>query len=233
MDVEVSFYGNLVRVAGARTRRVRVDGDAPTVSDLRAAIRREIPGVAPHLDHTAVGMGTELLPDDAPLVAGAEISLLPPVSGGEHAAGRVQDGPLSLDALIRETGGVDDGALVVFAGNVRARDAGAEVSGLDYDVHREMAEKVIRGIEEAIERQEGILACRIVHRVGFVPAGEASVYVVVRGRHRPEAFRAAREGIDRVKSEAPIWKEDVGADGTRRPRSNEEGTPLVGGKDRP
>jgi molybdopterin synthase catalytic subunit len=145
---------------------------------------------------------------------------------------RIQEGPLSLDALIHETGGVDDGALVVFAGNVRAHDAGAEVSGLDYDVHREMAEKVVRRIEADIGRQDGILACRIVHRVGFVPAGEASVYVVVRGRHRPEAFRAAREGIDRVKSEAPIWKEDVHPDGSRRARSSEEGTPLTGGENR-
>lgn len=82
MDVEICFYGNLVGIAGGRNRTVRVDGDAPKVSDLRAAIRREIPAVAPHLEHTAVGMGTELLGDDAPLVAGAEISLLPPVSGG-------------------------------------------------------------------------------------------------------------------------------------------------------
>lgn len=227
MEVEVCFYGNLVRIAGARRTTVRVDGESPTVSDLRAAILRDIPLVEPHLGHTAVGMGTELLPDSAPLVPGAEISLLPPVSGGGDVTDRIQEGPLSLEALIDQTGGVDDGALVVFAGNVRAHDAGTEVSGLDYDVQREMAEAVIRRIEADILRQEGILACRIVHRVGYVPAGEASVYVIVRGRHRPEAFDAAKEGIDRVKAEAPIWKEDVHPDGSRSPRTSERGTPLV------
>jgi molybdopterin synthase catalytic subunit/molybdopterin converting factor small subunit len=229
MHIEVSFYGSLVRLAGGRTRTVQVEGEAPTVSDLRAALSREIPGIARHLPHVAVGMGTELLPDQAPLEPGAEVSLLPPVSGGEEVLPRVQDGPLDLAAILRETEGVDDGALVVFAGNVRASDGGLSLAGLDYDVHLEMAEATIRRIERDIEEKEGVLRCRIVHRVGHVPAGEASVYVVVRGRHRPEAFEAAREGIDRVKSEAPIWKEDVLEGGERRPRPTDSGVPLTPG----
>jgi molybdopterin synthase catalytic subunit len=72
-----------------------------------------------------------------------------------------------------------------------------------------MAERTLRRIEGEICALEGVLSCRIVHRVGEVRAGEISVYVVVRARHRPEAFAAAREGIDRVKAEAEIWKEDV------------------------
>lgn len=136
----------------------------------------------------------------------------------------IREEPLSLDELLRETEGVDAGALVVFAGTVRAEDGGDRLSALDYDVHRTMAEKVVREIEEALEGREGILACRIVHRVGPVAAGEPSVYVVVRGRHRPETFEAAREGIDRVKREAPIWKEEVHLDGQRRP--GREAVPL-------
>jgi molybdopterin synthase catalytic subunit len=203
-----------------------VEGEAPTVSDLRAVLSREIPGIAGHLPHVAVGVGTELLPDQARLEAGAEVSLLPPVSGGDDL-GRVQDGPLDLSAILRETEGVDDGALVVFAGNVRASDGGLSLAGLDYDVHREMAEATIRRIEQDLEGRDGVLRCRIVHRVGYVPAGEASVYVVVKGRHRSEAFEAAREGIDRVKSEAPIWKEDVLEGGERRPRPTDAGVPLM------
>lgn len=140
---------------------------------------------------------------------------------------RIQDGPLSLETLITETAGLDDGALVIFSGNVRAVDGELQVEALDYDVHREMAEQAIRRIEEEILERKGVLSCRIVHRVGYVPAGESSVYVVVRGRHRPEAFEAAREGIERVKREVPIWKEDVLADGTRQPRPTDSGTPLV------
>jgi molybdopterin converting factor small subunit len=59
-----------------------VSGDPPTVADLRAAIARELPDVAPHLRHAAVGMGADLYSDEAILRTGEEISLLPPVSGG-------------------------------------------------------------------------------------------------------------------------------------------------------
>ena len=142
-------------------------------------------------------------------------------------AERITGGLLSPEELIRETAGTDDGALVVFSGNVRRRDRGDDIAALDYDVHREMAEAAIRRIEEEITRRDGVLACRIVHRVGLVPAGESSVLVVVRGRHRAEAFDAARDGIDRVKREAPIWKEDVFRDGRRTPRPPERGTPLA------
>ncbi len=143
-------------------------------------------------------------------------------------AERITSDPLSPAALIGETEGTDDGALVVFSGNVRGQDEGKRIAALDYDVHREMAEVAIRRIEDEITARDGVLACRIIHRVGYVPAGESSVLVVVRGRHRAEAFEAARDGIDRVKEEAPIWKEDVFADGRREPRSPECGTPLVG-----
>jgi len=137
---------------------------------------------------------------------------------------RITEGPLSLDDLLDETAGVDSGALVVFAGTIRASDDGVGIETLDYDVHRAMAEEVIRRIEKELEAREGVLACRFAHRIGPVPAGEASVYVVVRARHRPEAFEAARAGIDRVKSEAPIWKEEVRSDGSRVP--SEASVPL-------
>ncbi len=82
MEVEVCFYGNLIHLAGGRVRTIRVDGTSPTVSDLRAAIAQEIPDMASHLRHTAVGMDSELLSDDAPIREDAQIALLPPVSGG-------------------------------------------------------------------------------------------------------------------------------------------------------
>jgi molybdopterin synthase catalytic subunit len=140
---------------------------------------------------------------------------------------RITDDPISLDLLLRETDGVDSGALVVFAGTVRTSDAGRDVVALEYDVHRDMAEAAIRRIEKDLLSREGILACRVVHRVGSVGAGEPSVCVVVRARHRPEGFAIAREAIDRVKSEVPIWKLDVFADNTRSPSPS--AVPLVPG----
>ncbi len=141
---------------------------------------------------------------------------------------RITRTPLDLNALLEETTGVDAGAVVVFGGTVRRHDGGEELAALEYDAHEAMAEKRIQQIEREIQEREGVLACRIVHRWGRVAAGEPSVWVVVRARHRPEAFHAARDAIDLVKSRAPIWKEDVTVEGDRRPHPLERGTPLEG-----
>ena len=72
-----------------------------------------------------------------------------------------------------------------------------------------MAEERIAAIvSEAIERH-GLEAAAAEHRVGSVPLGEASVAVAVSAAHRAEAFAGAREIIDRIKEEAPIWKKEV------------------------
>ena len=87
-DIEVTLYGSLADVAGRRRCRIRVRAEGargPTVRELRAALVREVPALAPYLDHAAIGRGTELLPDDGILEshgASDEIAVLPPVSGG-------------------------------------------------------------------------------------------------------------------------------------------------------
>ena len=53
----------------------------------------------------------------------------------------------------------------------------------------------------------------IVHRVGRLEIGEASVVIAVASPHRGESFEACRYVIDRVKQEVPIWKKEVFTDG--------------------
>jgi molybdopterin synthase catalytic subunit len=66
---------------------------------------------------------------------------------------------------------------------------------------------------EAVERH-GLCAAAVEHRVGHVELSEPSVIVAVSAPHRGEAFAGAREIIDRVKAEAPIWKKEI--DGTQQ-----------------
>ena len=70
----------------------------------------------------------------------------------------------------------------------------------------------------AIRRRAGekfaILDAAIVHRLGRVPLGEASIAVVVVAAHRDAAFDAVRFIVDAVKTDAPIWKKDLWADGS-------------------
>jgi len=152
-----------------------------------------------------MAVNREYASEDDVLDAGDELALIPPVSGGApRATGsvRVTPEPLSLDALAASVRDPRAGAVVTFSGVTR------EVERLDYEAYAEMAEQRIGEIvSEAIERH-GLCAAAAEHRVGEVPLSEPSVIVAVSAPHRGEAFAGAREIIDRVKAEAPIWKRE-------------------------
>jgi MoaE-MoaD fusion protein len=98
------------------------------------------------------------------------------------------------------------GAVVTFSGVTR------EVEKLEYEAYTAMAEERMAAIvAEAIERH-GLCRAAVEHRVGDVPLSEPSVIVAASAPHRGEAFAGAREIIDRVKAEAPIWKREVEGD---------------------
>jgi molybdopterin synthase catalytic subunit len=139
------------------------------------------------------------------LSAGDELALIPPVSGGDALAAhtRVSAEPLSVERLARMVSRPAAGAIVTFQGTTR------DVDSLEYEAYREMAEEKIAAIvAEAIERH-GLEAAAAEHRIGTVPREEASVVVAAAAAHRGEAFAGAREIIDRIKAEAPIWKKEI------------------------
>ena len=98
------------------------------------------------------------------------------------------------------------GAIVDFFGAVRPVEGNGEISGIEYEAHQMMAcHQLERIAREAIERFR--LDCAIIHhRIGFVPAGEASVFVRTTSRNRAEAYRANQWMMDELKKSVPIWK---------------------------
>jgi cyclic pyranopterin phosphate synthase len=87
-----------------------------------------------------------------------------------------------------------------------------------------MAEERIETILADCAVRHGLEAAAAEHRTGAVALGEPSVVVAVSAAHRGEAFSGAREAIDRIKAEAPIWKLEVEADGGRESRRWVEGS---------
>src|SRR3954453_3392770 len=147
----------------------------------------------------------EYAPEYQVLDAGDELALIPPVSGGETALvhARVTADPLSLDAVSARVRDARAGAVVIFQGVTR------EVDLLEYEAYAEMAEERIAAIVADAVAAHGLCAAAAEHRVGEVPLSEPSVVVAVSAPHRGEAFAGAREIIDRLKAEAPIWKKEV------------------------
>ena len=88
-----------------------------------------------------------------------------------------------------------------------------------------MAEERIAAILDDCIGAHGLEAAAAEHRVGAVPLGEPSVIVAVSAAHREAAFAGAREVIDRIKTEAPIWKREVTETGSGERRRWVEGAP--------
>ena len=193
MNVTVRLFAGLRERAGCSELELELPHGA-RVADALAAVEHLADG-AP----LVLAVNREYATPDRPLAAGDELAVVPPVSGGAVSAE-----PLSLDALVERVRDPRAGAVVTFAGVTRTVDR------LDYEAYVEMAEERIeRIVAEAIERHE-LCAAAADHRVGVVPLSEPSVIVAASAPHRDAAFAGAREIIDRIKAEAPIWKREDG-----------------------
>jgi molybdopterin synthase catalytic subunit len=107
-----------------------------------------------------------------------------------------------------------DGALCLFVGVVRNENRGRRVEGLEYEAYEEMALPLMEEIAAETRRRFPVSEMRLVHRLGRLEIGEASVAIVVASPHRAEAFAACRFAIDTLKAKVPIWKKEHYADGS-------------------
>jgi molybdopterin synthase catalytic subunit len=114
----------------------------------------------------------------------------------------------ALDLPARENNSVA-GALVDFWGVVRALEEGREIIGIEYEAHDRMAEHQMRGLAEIAVGKFALSKVVIRHRIGFVPAGEASIVVRVESARRAAAFSANQWIMDELKRTVPIWKHPV------------------------
>jgi molybdopterin converting factor subunit 1 len=200
MEVTVRLFAMLRERAGQPELTLELP-DGARVGDALVQLHGLAEGVP-----LVMAVNREYADEQRVLDPGDELALIPPVSGGEARAApwvRVSAEPLSLDALAERVRDPRAGAVVTFQGVTR------EVERLEYEAYAEMAEERLAAIAaEAVERH-GLCAAAVEHRVGEVPLTEPSVIVAASAPHRGEAFAGAREIIDRVKAEAPIWKKEV------------------------
>jgi molybdopterin synthase catalytic subunit len=100
------------------------------------------------------------------------------------------------------------GAIGTFTGIVRELAGDERTSKHEYEKYEPEASKVLDQIWDELKRKEGILEVLIHHKTGVIKAGEDIVYIVVAAAHRAELFPVLSEAIERLKSEAPIWKKE-------------------------
>ena len=121
---------------------------------------------------------------------------------------RVTRTPIVPTALLRAMRDPAAGAVVTFLGTTRNENAGRRVVRLEYEAFSRMAEREMRALAATATKRWTLRKVAMVHRIGIVPVGEASVAIAVSAGHRAEAFAACRWLIDRLKEIVPIWKRE-------------------------
>jgi MoaE-MoaD fusion protein len=209
MPVTVLYFAAAREAAGA-ARQV-LDPAPPTVGDLRHRLLSLRDSLGPVLAKSRIAVDGEFADDAAPLRDGAEVAIIPPVSGGAPACA-VVDRPLRLDEVVEAVSAAGLGGLVTFTGLVRDASHGRRVERLEYEAYLAMAERALARIADEVGTRHG---CRvaIVHRIGVLAPGDAAVVIACAAPHRGPAFRACEEALERLKHEVPIWKREVFTDG--------------------
>jgi molybdopterin synthase catalytic subunit len=209
MQVQLRYFAIVREKLGRadETRKVEVGTTAGELFDELAA---DYPALEPMKRATMLMVNQEYVPADHVLADGDEVAFIPPVSGGAGVAlFRVQAEPLDareVEAAVADPG---SGAIVTFTGTVRDNARGQAVTALDYEAYAPAAEKILAQIGDEIRERWGIDRIAVIHRVGRLEVGEASVVIAVSSPHRGEAFAACQYTIERLKAIVPIWKKEA------------------------
>lgn len=225
MRINVLFFGMLKDIVGQTEDHVILEEGA-SIGQLYEIYAARLPRLAKHSSSILFSRNREFVGRSELLQEGDEVAFLPPVSGG--APGRAEDSdgcsepetvhrltrePIDSRALVEELKRGKDGAVVVFEGIVRNHSRDRATLYLEYESYEPMALEKMREITAEVKRDFPVDRVGIVHRLGRLEIGEASVVIVVTSGHRREAFEACRYTIDRLKRIVPIWKKEFFADG--------------------
>src|SRR5574343_1452050 len=127
---------------------------------------------------------------------------------------------IDISGLISWATRADCGALSIFLGTTRDNSGGRAVVTLRYEAYEAMAVRQLEEIAKEVAEARKLGAVAVVHRLGEVPVGEASIAIVCTSPHRDEAMSGARDIIERVKQSVTVWKREVYADGSQEWRAN-------------
>lgn len=223
VTIRVLFFGMLKEIAGCSEDRLELP-EGSTLADVFQHYAALAPRLHEFSRSIVLAQNHAFSQRSEAVLDNAEVAFLPPVSGGVGPWTHVVEDPAGhFFALTREVIDVaalrdlillpEDGGIVVFEGVVRDNTAGRQTLFLDYECYEAMAVQVMARIGRELAAAHEISRVAMVHRLGRMQIGEASVVIVVTAPHRRPAFDAALEGINRLKKLVPVWKKEHFQDG--------------------
>jgi molybdopterin converting factor subunit 1 len=220
MKVALHLFASVREAVGQREVCMDLD-DGATIEDLKQRLAVDFPRLEPMLKTIVFAIDDEYVPFEQRLHDGAEVALIPPVSGGAGNEGisdglfRVTYGVMNPDDLVRLVRRDEAGAVTLFYGDVRNHSEGRSVDRLEYEAHKSMALKKMQEVAAETKRRfPEICEVGVWHRIGTLEIGETSLLVAVSSPHRKDAFDACHWCVDRIKEVVPVWKKEHWSDGS-------------------
>jgi len=198
--VVVKLFAGLRERAGTSERELELPADA-RVADVWPAL-----DLGPEPAGLLYAMNRQYVPSSQLLAEGAEVALIPPVSGGDFL---LSEEPIDVNDVIARVADESAGAIATFLGTTRAHSRGRSVVHLDYEAYEGMAEEEMARIAGELKSRYEITNVAITHRIGRVGIGETSVAIAISAPHRADAIAACKDAIDTLKQTVPLWKKEV------------------------
>jgi MoaE-MoaD fusion protein len=222
--IKVLFFAGLRETVGRETLELD-HRELRTVRDVWNVVQMRFPQAGNFGKSLLFAVNQEFADSEACIKEGDEVAIFPPVSGGENLSSKSyledQSGDvfqivhqvIQMENLANQLSRPEDGAVVVFKGIVRNNTRGRKTLFLEYHGYEPMALKKMREIGLMIKQTWAINRVGLVHRLGRLEIGEASVAIVTTSAHRQVAFEACHFAIDTLKRTVPIWKKEFFDDG--------------------
>lgn len=212
MHIKLRFFASLRERLGRSEDSCEVPEGA-TVRTVWETLKQEHPTLVEVERSLAFAVAQEYVDGDHPLHDNDELAFIPPVSGGvmsnSRLSCRITQEPIRLDELTAFVADPGSGAMATFVGTTRDTNEGRRVVRLEYECYPGMAEKEMEKIGQEVLERWPVKKVAMLHRLGRVDIGEASVAIAVSSSHRHAAFEACHYAINQLKETVPIWKKEL------------------------
>jgi Molybdopterin converting factor, large subunit len=224
---KIQLFAGLADRFGSHVIHIDTESPSMTVAALKQLLADQFPEQAELVRISFMACNQTYASDDCVIQASDELAVLPPVSGGEpeedeaapesvSADGRylITKHPITSDEVLAKVIVPEHGAAIAFVGTTREWTMGQRTVHLEYEAYAPMAVRTMEQIGmELSERWPGTQTA-ISHRIGIVDIAETSVIIAVSSPHRDACYEASRYAIERLKQIVPIWKKEIGEDGS-------------------
>lgn len=220
----IRLFAGLAERAGVHHIQVVLDDETTIVQALRTAIVEQYPALSTQLHQALVAVNQAYAREDTVVRPTDEIALIPPVGGGAPPTRsiRLSSKPLDVQEAYVTLEDKRNGGTVLFVGTVREWTGDKQTSHLTYEAYETMALQQMERIADDVEAAYPGVCTLQWHRTGHLHPAEVAVICAAASPHRDAAFRAARDLIERLKKEVPIWKKEFYTSGDTVWQANPE-----------